>query len=168
MGQAPARTAKPEVRPAPARWQSIATIFAFISLLFISTPTFLILFIGMMPSIVAMIIDRTPARHAATAVGAMNAAGVMPFVFQLWFESHSVSGAQAILSNPFVLLAMYSAAAFGWLLFAAIPMLHVAVQQTLASRQVSALRKRQAELIAEWGENIRGSPTDPTRKGTRS
>ena len=112
------------------------------------------MFFGMMPTLVARIIDRSH-KHAATfCVAGMNFCGVFPYLMKLWTENHSLQGAGDILTDVFALLAMYGAAAFGWMLFVVIPPGVITFLNVMAQRRVALLRTRQREIIEEWGEGV--------------
>ena len=81
----------------------------------------LILVFGMLPTLVAFIIDRSPRNYTMYCVGGMNFCGVFPYLLDLWTGNDDFSAATEILTDVFSLLVMYSGAGFGWMLFMAIP-----------------------------------------------
>ena len=120
----------------------------------ISLSSVILLFFGMLPTFVAMIVDRTRQKYAAFCVGGMNFSGVFPYLLDLWAGEHTVASAMEILTNVFSLLLMYGAAGFGWMIFIAIPPVVGAFLTVMAQRRVSQLRRDQKELIEEWGEDV--------------
>ncbi|HEC90246.1 MAG TPA: acyl-CoA synthetase [Alphaproteobacteria bacterium] len=129
-------------------------VLVFVSAVIISLPTVLLLFFGMLPSIVAFIVERTKPRYAAICVGAMNFSGVLPYLLDSWGGDHSVTEAMNMLTNVFSLMVMYSASAFGWLVFVAVPPVVVTFLAVINERRIAQLRKRQQEIIAEWGNDV--------------
>lgn len=127
---------------------------AFMGLVYVAFATVVLLFVGMLPSVVAYVIDRTPQKYATFCVGGMNFCGVFPYVLDLWETAHRTGDAFKILTNVFALLAMYGSAAFGWALYSAIPPVVVAVLTVIAQRRVSQLRTNQRRIIEEWGEDV--------------
>lgn len=123
-------------------------------LLFVATPTALILAVGLAPTLVAVFIDRTPGEYAARSVGACNLAGVVPVLRDLWMDGHYMATARLLLNDPFNWIQMYGAAAVGWLLFWGVPMFSVFLEETRRERQIKRLRARQDELKNEWGRNV--------------
>lgn len=145
---------KPAKEAPKSNWGSLAIFLIVAGLLVVSFQTVILLFFGMMPTLVARIIDRSH-KHAATfCVGAMNFCGVFPYLMKLWKVNHSLAGAGDILTDVFALLAMYGAAAFGWMLFVLIPPGVVTFLNVMAQRRVATLRTRQREIIEEWGEGV--------------
>ena len=86
-----------------------------------SLSSMMILLFGMLPTLVAFIIDRSPRNYAMYCVGGMNFSGVFPYLLDLWTGNHEFNTAIDILTDVFNLLVMYSGAGFGWMLFMAIP-----------------------------------------------
>lgn len=118
----------------------------------ISLSTFLVLLVGLLPTVVAMIVDRTPQHYATACVGGLNIAGVAPFLAAMWFNP-AVSDAPAVLTNPFALAVMYLSAAAGWALFAGVPALFTTLDGLSTQRRVQRLEERRAALAEEWGED---------------
>lgn len=148
----PERTAPRPGRNASPFWFSVALI----GIAVVAAPTLLFLVIAMAPSLVAFIIDRSGRKYATLCVGGINAAGTFPFLLDLWHKGHSIAIAMNILSDVFVLGAIYCAAGFGWLLFVAVPPVVATVLTLMAHRRAATLRARQQQLIAEWGEEVAG------------
>ena len=124
----------------------------------LALPTVLLLAVGMAPTLVAFfIVDRHPAKYSTRAVGYLNFAGCLPYAIDLW-RSGGVWDFETlflIITNPFTLLVMYSAAAVGWIvLFAAPPVVaaYLAVTSEMREKQLKA---RQKDLISHWGRNVR-------------
>jgi len=121
----------------------------------VSFPGLVILVIvGMVPTIVAFMIDRAPKKYAAFCVAGMNLSGVFPAVIDLWQGANDIKAAMGIITNVFGLTVMYAAAAFGWLIFMAIPPVVAALMAVAAQQRVMQLRAGQRELINEWGQEI--------------
>lgn len=123
-------------------------------LLVIAAPTMIVLFFGLLPTLVAYIIDRSEQKSATFCVGAINFIGVFPYVMDLWIDQNSIDAALNSVSDLFAMLVMYSAAAFGWLLFMAMPTVVASFVTVLQQRKVAQLRGEQKELIEEWGAEV--------------
>ncbi|MCK5546552.1 MAG: hypothetical protein KAI27_04200 [Rhodospirillaceae bacterium] len=123
------------------------------SLLVIALPTMIILFFGMLPSVVAFIIDRTKGRSAAITVSGLNLIGVFPFIMDLWKGGNTFDQALNML-DIFTMLIMYSAAGMGWLLFMTTPTIISSFVMVLQQRKIASLRKQQKNLIEEWGPEV--------------
>ena len=123
-------------------------------MLVIAAPTMIVLFFGMLPTMVAFIIDRGPQKSATFCVGGINFIGVFPFILDLWTNVNSVSAAFILVKDPFILLAWYASAAFGWLLYLGMPSIIGSFVVVLQQRKVAQLRGEQKELIEEWGPEV--------------
>ena len=49
---------------------------------------------------------------------------------------------------------MFAAAAFGWLIFMAIPPVVAALMSVAAQQRIMQLRSQQRDMINEWGQDI--------------
>lgn len=123
-------------------------------LLFAALPTTTLLVVAMAPTLGAFIGDTTPRRYLTKCVAGMNLAGTIPFLHKLWTTSHDMATAIALVTDLYVWLSMYSAAAVGWLLFLGLPGVVAMVRALNARRRVYVLREQQKSLINEWGETI--------------
>ena len=157
---------KPEIlEPAasPGKRVSLTPVWIALTLvgvLILSLPTVILVFFGMLPTFVALIVDRTRQKYAVFCVGGMNFSGVFPYLLDLWAGEHTIGSAMEVLTDVFSLLLMYGAAGFGWMIFIAIPPVVGAFLTVMAQRRVSQLRRDQKELIEEWGEDVAASEDD--------
>lgn len=120
-------------------------------------PTAFLLFVGLLPMIVAFFVDPNPSKIKAVTVGAMNIAGCVPFLFELWLSEHTLEQAVSIISDPFAIIVMYSAAAIGYLIdwIMTIAVANVLYQRGLARKKL--IEETQAELIKRWGMEVSGT-----------
>jgi hypothetical protein len=135
--------------------QIVLIFFILLSAVFL--PTAFVMFIGLLPMVVAFFVDRSPKKSKAITVGAMNLAGCMPFLLELWTTDHTLDRAFSIILNPMAIIVIYSAAVVGYLIDWA---LSIMVASFLYDRGVSrkaAIEKRQQELIERWGREVTGS-----------
>ncbi len=137
-------------RRAKAGWLFI--VFAL--LLIVSLPTVLLLLFGMLPAIVAYIVDPSKNKTSTICVGTMNFAGVFPYLLSLWTGIHSIDVALGILTDIFALMVMYSAAAVGWMVFMAVPPVVGVLMSGMDRRRIAALRARQKRIVKEWGKDV--------------
>ncbi|HET8727476.1 MAG TPA: hypothetical protein VFO41_08200 [Alphaproteobacteria bacterium] len=117
-------------------------------------PTTLLFVIGMVPTLVAMVIDRDPNKYAPITVGSLNFCGVMPAAISLWQNGHTLGRSASLLADPFTWLTMYAAAAVGWLVYFFVPPAVSLVVGLRAEAEIKRLQERQADLIEEWGEEV--------------
>ncbi len=143
--------------PVPGKKMSLAPLWlgiTFVGVVIVSPASVMLVFFGMMPSLVAAIIDRSPQRYSTFCVGGMNFSGVFPYLLDLWAGSNDIASAADIFTDVFALMLMYSAAGFGWLIFLASPWVAVQLSQVMAQHRAAHCRELQKELIEEWGEDV--------------
>ncbi|MGC2854433.1 hypothetical protein ACM64Y_03080 [Novispirillum sp. DQ9] len=117
-------------------------------------PTLLLVAFAMLPTFVAIVVDRGPKRYGGVTVGGLNFAGVAPYLMDLWAGANDVPHALNILGDVFALVMIFGAAAFGWLLYSATPGVVGAFIGMTSTRRIAALRARQQELLREWGPEV--------------
>lgn len=128
-------------------------------------PTILILGIGMLPTLGAMLSDRRKEKYATLCVGAMNFTGVLPFMIRLWTEDHSYERAFVVIADPFTWLVMYGAAAVGWAIYFVAPGIVGMFIGMRTEQRIQRLRRRQRDLVEEWGPGVAGGRRDADEKG---
>src|SRR5580704_3412906 len=62
-------------------------------------PTVVLIFLGLTPTLIAFFVDNDNEKSSAAAIGAMNCAGIVPFVIDLWIEGQSMSTTFHILGQ---------------------------------------------------------------------
>ena len=152
----PSRKKKP-----PVTWQmQILMIFILLSSI-AAMPTTVLLFFGMLPTAVAMFIDRTRNKTRALTVGAVNLAGCTPFILQLWTTRHSLENAFVIISDPRTIIVMYCAAGVGYMIDWTVSGLVGSLMASRATHRREQIKKRQQEMVDRWGREVTGEvPVD--------
>jgi hypothetical protein len=150
----PARraTKRPTKRPTPVLINLIYTI-GVIGVLLLILPTALVLVIGGLPTLVGVVIDRSPKHYLTRCVGFLNFAGVSPYLVKIWMH-HTVLAAMQMLIDPYVWLVMYGAAAIGWIIYLSAPSIAWLQVEIMGTRRIATLHARQRQLISEWGEDV--------------
>ena len=133
----------------------IFVIVAIGAVLFL--PSMMLLVVGMIPTLAAMLTDRRREKYATLCVGCMNFTGVLPFMVELWTRDHSYDHAFAIMASPFTWLVMFGAAAIGWAIYFVAPGIVGMFIAMRADQRVQRLRRRQRDLVEEWGPGVAGS-----------
>ena len=149
---------------AKAGFTPILLALLFVGTLLTSLPTIIVALIGLLPTGVAFIIDRTEGKQNTQAVGWLNFAGIWPYLWILWTGEHTISRAMQLLSDVFAWLVMYGAASFGWAIFILLPPIIVQVLDLLAEKRVETLRENQKKIIEEWGKEVADVDV-PKKKG---
>jgi hypothetical protein len=152
-----------KAKPKPAS-RSGAGVLGFIlsggALLFLAAvalPACILLVVGMIPTIVAYVVDRTPRRTLTLTVGPLNLAGTVPYCIQLWFGGDTMHGLISSLTSVWVWLVMYLAAAIGWLLHFGMPVIVRFLLEQSIDRRKTRLVQIQKKLRAEWGDEVAGA-----------
>lgn len=155
--------AKKTKKPVPMRLNSsrgglrlLILIFATVTILLLmfAAPASIVFLVGMMPTAVAIFIDRDPRKLASVTVAAMNFAGVSFYLVDFLMGTASFSRALELVSNVFVLVVIYGAAAGGWVMLLALPPVTAVILAALAESRINSLRKEQRELVKNWGEEV--------------
>jgi len=121
-------------------------IFAF--------PTFLIVILGMTPTLVGLFASQRPDRTKIQTVAAFNMSGVILFLVPLWMDGHTMDNAIHVLSNVYSWAVMYSAAAMGFAVLWLGPQIAALILNALAIGRRGKLDSIRSELIEEWGTGI--------------
>ncbi len=129
-------------------------------------PTTIIFVIAMIPTAVASFTDRTMERTAGITVGAMNFAGVLPALLNLWQSGHAVENSLRIISQPLMLLYMYGGAGIGTLIYFNTPPIVSNFLKKKGLNRLDRIEKRHKQLIEKWGITVTG--IDPETQKEKS
>ncbi len=135
-----------------------ATVFmvATLAMAIVFLPSTVLLCVGMMPSFTVMFVDPARARTKVVTVGALNLAGCVPFLLDLWAQGHSIDQAFSIVADPKAIIVMYAAAAAGYMLDWSLSAVVAGILYQRGKARQVAIRKRQEELTARWGTEVTG------------
>lgn len=159
MASQPERRSAPEARgKGKPSGRAIGTAVLLLPAIAVLMPSCVLLGIGMAPTIVAYIVDRTSEKYLSITVGLLNVCGVLPALVRLWSEGQSFSSAFRIAGDPFTMVIAYGAAAVGWAIYLALPLILGHYYATTTESRLQTLRNRQDGLIESWGEEIAGEP----------
>lgn len=123
--------------------------------LFAFYESFALLAIGMVPTLVAVMIDGTRNRNAARTVAYINFAGCLPWLMDYWLAGGGIERVLNIVSDPYALLIMYTAAAVGWVLYFALRPVVSAYLGVAAEIKEVQLKHRQSQIVDVWGAPVR-------------
>jgi hypothetical protein len=118
--------------------------------------TTILLLVGMIPTMVAFVIDRDPDKPAPITVGGFNFCGCLPFAIMLWQHGGGMAPLMKTLSDPLSWLAMFGSAAVGWAFYFGIPPLVAGAEVMRAERRVEDLKQKKVALVQEWGPDVAG------------
>ncbi|MFM2044651.1 MAG: hypothetical protein RLY86_3227 [Pseudomonadota bacterium] len=121
-------------------------------------PTTVMLLAGLIPTVVAYIVDRDPDKPACLSVAAMNLCGIMPFLIKLWREGHTADLAFGLLAQPTTWLVMYGAAGIGWGIYYLVPPIVTGLSVSRDEATIRQLEEQRALLVKDWGPEVAGKP----------
>jgi hypothetical protein len=84
----------------PLGWKGQMILVCSIVMAVVFLPTTILLVVGMLPTLVAALVDRTRERVLGMTVGSMNLAGCTPFVIELWSGEHTPNARWRSSRNP--------------------------------------------------------------------
>lgn len=125
-----------------------------VTLIAVAFPTLIVIGVGWMPGIATWFTDRTDQKYGFFCIGGLNLAGVFPYLLDLWWGNHNLTGAMNIITDVFALAVMYGAAMAGWFIYTVIPPMITSFMTVLSERRLSALRANQRRIVEEWGEEV--------------
>lgn len=131
------------------------------SVLFMATTA--VMLFGMLPTLAANLIDKSIQKSRAISVGMMNFAGTMPFLLELWLSAspNSMDTALSIIIQPKTGIIIYTIAAAGYAIEAAVTGMVATLMQQRAQFRLQAIDARRAELTQRWDDYVDGeTPLD--------
>jgi len=130
-------------------------------------PLFILLYGGLMPTLVAYITDERRGKHLLITVGAMNGAGVLLAFRPFFANSFSLDSGLAAVSNPSSWLLMYGFAMAGWFIAWLIPQLVSHALDLVYHQKQRATEAAREALAAQWpgmigitGESDENAPVE--------
>lgn len=139
-------------RKAKQRLVSIIMLAAFVAIVLPATGV--LIAIGMLPTFVSVLTERRHRDMAALSVGSLNAVGLLPPLFDLWRNGHTVSNAFDVLFEPFSLLFILGASAVGSACYHGLPQMIEAAMTYQGQRSLRRYRGTQERILEEWGQSI--------------
>lgn len=115
-----------------------------------------LLFIGMLPAIVAYETDHTKFKFLFSTVAAFNFAGVFPDMMQVFIEGGTIEILKIKLLDPYVWLIMYGSAALGWSMVLLSPVIASTTLEGIYSGRILHLEGLQKKAEEEWGAEVKG------------
>jgi len=132
----------------------------FIGLAVFAMPTCVLVLFGMVPSIVAYVVDRGRRPMLAFTIGPLNLAGLMPYLLEVWTGQAQMQIVARLLTDVYVWLVIYLSAGAGWLVFMAMPKIVAFVLERSVDGRKAKLKAQQGKLREDWGSEV-GGGEDP-------
>lgn len=137
-------------------WHGQLLLVVFFVTAVVFHPTTILLFVGMMPTIAARLVDRSKARTKVLTVGFLNFAGCFPYWFKLVEQGHKFENVLQILSNPTTIVVMYAAAGIGYLVEWAVSNVIAGLMVQRGKKRLEDIEKIQSDLVTRWGPEVTG------------
>mgnify|MGYP006449900563 CR=1 FL=1 len=138
-------------------WRGQLLMITMIIAAVVFLPSTVLLVVGLLPTVVAGIIDRSKEKTRSITVGCMNFTGCCPYWLDLLtVYGHSMNGAVQIITEPVNIVVMYSAALVGYLIDWAMSGMVSSVMIQRAERRLKNIEKEQKELVRRWGRGVTG------------
>ena len=150
----------PAERAGLPAWAKLLLLIALAPLIAVLLPTCLLLSLGLLPTGVVYLKDRTREKSFTITVGLTNLCGVLPMLGELWSRGQAMQVATDTLLDPLFWMLSFGAAAIGWLIFMGMPPL-IAAYYTMASEaRIEKVLNKQRLLVETWGEEVMGEAED--------
>lgn len=149
--------------PPPDSKSIMSVIVGLVSLIFgvaFAMPTALLLFVGLMPTLMTILFNRKPDQYSLISVGVLNFCGVIPYLTILWGGGNDLDTTIDLLSDGYTWLAMYGCAALGALIYIRMPDL---TERNMAWRDENRIKRCHLlieHLKNEWGAELTESRSD--------
>lgn len=134
--------------------RSIVTGILLLPVIAVLFPSCLVLFAGMLPSIVAYFVDRADGKYLAITVSLMNFCGNLPGLTRLWQEGQSLEAGMRLAADPLHWLVSYGAAGGGWIIYLTVPPIMSVYYSSISVKRIDDLKRKQAQLIDTWGSEV--------------
>jgi hypothetical protein len=117
----------------------------------------LVLLFGMMPTLVAAVVDQSKTYLKTMTVGFMNFAGCAPFLVMVWQQGSTMDAAIDILKDPQTIVVMYFAAAMGYMIDWAMTGIVSSIMVQRGRARLKDIEKHQNVLKERWGVEVSGT-----------
>lgn len=143
-------------------WRGRMLLVGMILTAVAALPTTVIFFVGMMPTIVSRIADKSGTITRVLTVGFMNFAACFPFWFELMQKGHKFDNAIDIITDPVTIIVMYLGAGAGYVIEWVLSSIVAGIMVGRGRKRLDDIQEMQSELIARWGHEVNGEvPLDP-------
>jgi hypothetical protein len=117
-------------------------------------PTTAITTTGMIPTLVALVIDSSPRRYLTIAVGGLNLIGCTYFLHLLWAQPQGMAAVMSVLGSSYGWLCALTGAGCGWLLFLGMPAVVRSIAATQARIRLFRLNREMEQMVKDWGPEV--------------
>jgi hypothetical protein len=130
----------------------IGIVLVFLAVVF--APTTLVITFAMAPTVLMFVMDDDKQKSRTLSVGALNLAGTVPALFELWARWNTIPGAVEMIATAHPWWFAFGGALAGWLMTWIVPiaMANYMVKQREGS--LDELEKRHEAMRDVWGLDV--------------
>ncbi len=132
----------------------ILPIFLLVCIGVFILPTIVFICGAMLPSLVAMLTSNANKTYKWVCITGLNLAGMLPFLFEFWKKVQDMTSVYNVLLDIPNLIAIYSSAGIGWLLYISVPPIIISIIAFMDKHKVKKLKHRQERLLKLWGNKV--------------
>jgi len=125
-------------------------------------PTTAVVTTGMIPTLVALVIDGSPRRYLTITVGGLNLVGCSYFLHLLWEMPQGLSSVMVVLGSSYGWLYALLGAGCGWLLFLGMPPIIRSIAGAQAKIRLYRLNREMERMVEDWGPEVTSRTDAPT------
>jgi hypothetical protein len=130
----------------------IAIVMVFLAVVF--APTTLVIAFAMAPTVLMFVMDDDKQKNRTLSVGALNLAGTVPALFELWARWNTIAGAVEMIATAHPWRLAFGGALTGWLMTWLVP---IAIGNYMVKQRESnldELEKRHETMRDVWGLDV--------------
>ncbi len=131
----------------------VASVVALV-LSVISVYSVLLTAFGILPGLVAVIIDQDKNRYISKIVMLYNITGLAPYLVKILQSSSPNAIAIDIIVDPHSWMIIFSSAALGWTIYWIFPQVAIFIYTFKINLRISDLETELKSLTSEWGNEI--------------
>ncbi len=120
-------------------------------------PSTIMLLLGMLPTLVAGLSDRTPQKLKAVTVGCLNLAACFPFWLDMVMAGHTTEQAMHMIGQPATIIVMYMGAGAGYGLDMFLTQMVARFVAQQGRGRLQRIKEQQKKLIDRWGQEVSGN-----------
>lgn len=129
----------------------VVSVVISMLILLVSRYAFVFFVAAMIPTIVAVAVDRNTHRCASATICSFNLMGALPYIVQLWQSTAINIVAKYIIADVMTWIVVYGVSVVGILLYLAIPMVIGRITVLKAQMRVRNLQNKIDDTATAWG-----------------
>lgn len=137
-------------------WRERILLAAFIVAAVVFLPITALLFVGMLPTVMARVTDKTKEKTKVLTVGFMNFAGCFPFLYQLAESGLKFENSIGIISEPMTIVMIYTCAVLGYGIEWLVTNMVAGLMVQKGRNRLETIKKIQESMAKQWGPEVAG------------